>query len=131
MVKPIYHLFWDNCCLQLQSTSVNFAEVEKLFSRLTRAHRWRFFNISAKNLLTSGVAFANKTGKLPIPTNVKCSALNSYLHRIPLRRPIICNACSDLFSFRSHRTFVVMKRWENFEGHWFLVSTVALQLSTC
>jgi hypothetical protein len=51
---------------------VNFAEIEKLFSRLTTAHRWRFFDISPKNLFTSGVASGNKLSKLPIITNVKC-----------------------------------------------------------
>jgi hypothetical protein len=44
--------------------SVNFAEIEKLFSRLTTPHRWRFFDISAENLLNSGVTFGKKAGKL-------------------------------------------------------------------
>jgi hypothetical protein len=35
MVKPISQ-FVDNCCLELQETSVNFAEIEKLLSRLTQ-----------------------------------------------------------------------------------------------
>jgi hypothetical protein len=57
-------------------TAYEFKFIEKLFCRLTIAHRWRFFNISAKNLLTSGVAFGNKVGKLSILTNVKgCSCL--------------------------------------------------------
>jgi hypothetical protein len=34
--KINFHLFWQNCCLQLQYTSVYFAEIEKLFSRLTQ-----------------------------------------------------------------------------------------------
>jgi hypothetical protein len=42
------------------------------FQGLTTAHRWRFFVISAKNLLTSGVAFGYKAGKLPTLMNVKC-----------------------------------------------------------
>jgi hypothetical protein len=51
--------------------------MEKLFSRLTTAHR--FFDLLAKNLPTSGVAFGNKA------YIVYGHALNAYLHRIPLR----------------------------------------------
>jgi hypothetical protein len=40
----------NNCCLQLQETSVNFAEIENYFQSI------------------SGVAFDNKAGKLPILT---------------------------------------------------------------
>jgi hypothetical protein len=32
------------------------------------------FDISPKNLLTGGVAFGNKAGKLPILTTAKCSS---------------------------------------------------------
>jgi hypothetical protein len=39
IVSKTHLPFWDNCCLQLQYRSVNFAEIEKLFSRLTTAHR--------------------------------------------------------------------------------------------
>jgi hypothetical protein len=52
--------------------SVNFDEIEKLFSRLTTTH------ISAKNMLTSGVAFGNKAGKLPILVTVKCCSCLFY-----------------------------------------------------
>jgi hypothetical protein len=57
------------------NTSVNFAEIEKLFSRFTTAHRWRFFDISAKNMLSSGAAFGNNAGKLAILTHAKCCSL--------------------------------------------------------
>jgi hypothetical protein len=58
--------FWDNGCLQLQETSVNFVEIENFFSRLKlhRCFKTRFFDISPHNLLISGVAFGNKAGKL-------------------------------------------------------------------
>jgi hypothetical protein len=58
--------------------SVNFAEIEDLFSRLNHLNcqqqqPWILkCDISTKHLRTSGVAFGNKDDNLLTLTNVKC-----------------------------------------------------------
>jgi hypothetical protein len=70
------------CVFFLQLTiTVNMCKLcrnRKVVFKVKTAHRWRFFDISAKNLLTSGVVFGNKAGKLPILANVKCCSCLFY-----------------------------------------------------
>jgi hypothetical protein len=60
MVKSILPLILGKCLLTIT--------VNCKFYR-NRKNRCRFFDISAKNLLASGVAFGNKAGKLLILTD--------------------------------------------------------------
>jgi hypothetical protein len=56
---------------------------------LTTTHRSHFFDISAKNMRTSGVAFGKKAGKLDILTNVKCCSCLFYYQLIVIKCTII------------------------------------------
>jgi hypothetical protein len=60
MVKIHFTTILENASYNY-SKLLNFTEIEKIVCR--------FFDISAKNLLASGVAFGNKAGKLLILTD--------------------------------------------------------------